>query len=104
MRTKIIWHNEYSHTDEPDKLGRWARSGYSGNKKMFVKGKLSYFPVAWIGQLNGEWGRKYSVTYHFGQIGGGSGVFNTLEEAKKSAENQFNWFLKCVRPKFLGIF
>jgi hypothetical protein len=103
MKAKIYWHDEYSHTDEPDNIGRWARSGYAGNPRCFVKGKVSYFPIAWIGYVTGDQGRKYSVTLHFGQIGG-CGCFDTLKEAKKSVENDFNWFLKCVRPKFLGIF
>lgn len=103
MKTNIRWYDEYSHTDQPDEHGRWARSAYAGNPKLFVNGRLSYFPIAWIGYVTGDQGRKLSVTLHFGNIGGG-GVFNSLEEAKKSVENEFNWFLNCVKPKFLKIF
>ena len=95
MKVKIFWHDEYSHTDEPDWVGRWARSGYAGNPKCFIKGKVSYFPIAWIGYITGDQGRKLSVTLHFGQIGRG-GVYDTLEEAKKSVEESFNWFINIV--------
>jgi hypothetical protein len=98
MKAVITWHNEYSKTDEPDSMGRWARSAYVGNRKCFIKGKRSYFPIAWIGYVTGDKGRKYSVTLYFGQIGSG-GCFDTLDEAKKSVEDQFNWFLKCVQKR-----
>lgn len=50
----ISYESRYSHTDKPDKHGRWAR-------KCFYK-KLH---IAWINRVEVEDKIRYSITTHF---------------------------------------
>jgi hypothetical protein len=90
-RIKLKWICEYSKTEESDRFGRWGRTGIAGRKSILKKGKVAVFDVAYIGKVED----KFYVrdAYHVS----GTTICNTVDEAKKLAEDNFNWYIKCVK-------
>ena len=91
----IRWISRYSDTDKPDKNGRWARVAYAGkfeDSKMLDTKTIDRWEIAWVKKVpqTSQVFAQYLFPSH------GKNMFDTLEEAKKEVEKQFNYFIKTV--------
>ena len=86
---KVEVYCRYSATDEPDKMGRWAREiDYSGLR------------IGWIDKLDNGKIIKYSVTSYFPIKRGDSPflleITNTYEDALILLKNEFKKFVEKI--------
>lgn len=84
MKIKIKWDNRYSDSDEPDKMGRWARIGYIEHK---TKDPTKRIKMSWISKVNYVY-----IAYLYLGEGGFKMNFSNLEDAKQYCENTINEF------------
>jgi len=94
----VTWRSRYSDSINDDKFGRWGMVAYSGSDKVFSKGKVCRWEIAWIKKMKneeGEFMNRFTISPEFPYRGKYS--FETLEEAQKEVEIYFKWFIKnCV--------
>lgn len=96
---KVIWEDSYSSTMEDDEFGRWARIAHAGDKKIWnKKEELCFWQIASIGKLIFEDKIKFTINCVFPYSG--KYVFDTLENAKKTIEKNFSYFIEtCYKNK-----
>lgn len=105
IQVKILWDYRYSSTMDDDDMGRWGRVAYAGeiSGSGFIGDKVAQFEIAWIKKLNdpktNKFLNKFVVHPQF-PYPNGEYIFDTLEEAKKEVDKNFNWFIKnCITLK-----
>jgi len=85
----IKYFNRYSSTDEPDEMGRWARTAVYKNIR-----------IAWITKIVTKDKVVFSVSCHFPTMQNDTAnehsVFFSLDEAKDFIKERWEWFLKAV--------
>lgn len=96
----VYWLPRYSDTMENDKQGRWARVAYAGSnpEKPFYRGKISFWEIAWIDKLINNDKLFFVIKFQFPSNHVSKNVFENLEEAKKTVEKAFVYFInKCSK-------
>jgi len=90
LKKMIEYSNRYSSTDQPDKMGRWARTASYNNIR-----------IAWITRLEVKGEVAFFVTCHFptmqNDTANESESFESLEEAKGFVKERWEWFLNSVQ-------
>ena len=85
----IAYFDRYSSTDEPDRMGRWARLAVYKNIR-----------IAWISRVETKDKIVFIVSCHFPTMQNDTAnehkVCFSLDEAKDLVKERWEWFLRIV--------